>query len=145
MAKLRYSKRRIYILNPENKPTNLQYICPDVAETWKIGSRRNIKVLKNGPIIMSGGDNASHVLLSSDTIRYLAEFNYKKEKFIQEETGDLFTIKGQVLKNIPKLKTSHIIDESDDCHYFVEYAGKEQNEITPFHYINEVVLYKVCR
>jgi len=136
-------KDELIILNPRNKPTNLQYISPDVSETWKIEDS-DFKVLQNGPILMSGGDNASHILLSSDTIRYVAEFNSKQEIFIQEETDDLFTIKGQVLKNIPRLTKDDIIDETEDCYHFIEYAGKEQNEMTPFHYINEVVLYKVC-
>jgi len=60
----------------------------------------------------------------------------------------LFTIKGQVLKNIPRLRRNNdnnIIDEGEQCNYFVEYGGKEQNEVTPFHYINQPLLFKICR
>jgi len=136
------------ILNPENKPTNIQYISPDVVETWESNRDNGYKVIDNGPILLTGGDNASHVLLSSDTIRYLAEFNYDDTiEFIEYPTDDLFTIKGQLLRNIPKFinNDDNLIENIDDnCDYFVEFGGKEQNPQVPFHYINEVVLYKIC-
>jgi len=144
-------KDKFIILDPQDKPTNLQYISPDVAETWKlIDEKSDFEVIKNGPLLMTGGDNASHILLSSDTIRYIAGFQYKnEEKFKVYPSNNLFTIKGQVLKNIPKLRHYHypennVLDE-EQCSYFIEYGGKEQNEVTHFHYINQPVLFTVCR
>jgi len=130
----------------------LQYISPDIAEIWKEDNHADsgYKVIHEGPLIMTGGDNASHAILTSNTVRYLAQFEYKQAEdanFIQYPTDDLFTIKGQVLKNIPKLKRNddNIIESRDHCSYFVEYGGKEQNNAVPFHYLNEVVLFKVCK
>jgi len=141
-------KDKFKVLNPKNKPTNIQYLSPDIAETWELENNPNgYKVINNGPILLTGGDNSSHALLSSDTIRYLAKFNYQgRIGFKEYPTDDLFTIKGQFLRNIPKFKNNDNRKENVDdlCDYFVEYGGKEQNPQVPFHYINQVVLYKIC-
>jgi hypothetical protein len=131
---------------PRNKPINIQYISPDIAQTWVI-KNNNFKIVDQKNILLIGGDNASGILESSDTIRYVGEFNRHSLKFKEFETEDLFTIKQSYLRNIPKIRENEDLDIEYDvnaCNFFIEYGGYEHNNQVPFHYPNQVVLYTLC-
>jgi hypothetical protein len=133
-------------IESKNKPTNIEYLSPDISQVWKI-ENHDFKVIEDKEILVTGGDNSSGTLLGSNTIRYLAQIDYKLQFSIQTPTNNLFTIKQQYLKNIPVV-IKEKIDFKDkkrmDCSYFIEYGGKEQNEEVPYHYPNQVVLYTIC-
>jgi len=143
-------------LEPENKPVSLEYLSPDIAQTWKIKKNLNFKVFKEDNILIIGGDNASGSLASSDTIRYLATFNRDQIKFKEWPAGSHFGIKQNYVRNVPTVKKNNgveeevdgaeevDIEETDFCDYFIEYGGYEHNATIPLHYPNEVVLYRIC-
>jgi len=152
----------------QNQPSGIEYLTPDISEIWNV-TGGNYTVLDNQEMLVTGGDNASDVLLSSNTIRYLAKFNYHSQTFNQIPTCFLFSIKGEYLRSIPiiyqpgdpigaesefadnsNLALSSTVDNisnfvyNSNCNLFVEYAGKEQNAQITFHYPNAVVLYSFC-
>jgi hypothetical protein len=132
-------------LDPKKKPLNMEYITPDISRTWNI-TNNDFVVVEEGDILLIGGDNSSCSIPSSDSVRYLATFDYDKIKFKEYKTGDLFTIKQQKMKNIPKIiDNNNQEDESKkNCNYWIEYGGFEHNPEVPEHVPNEVVLYKLC-
>jgi len=149
-----------------NQPTRIEYLSPDITEIWNI-TGGNYTVLDNEEMLVTGGDNTSFRLLSSNTLRYLAKINYHSNTFKQIPTCFLFTIKGEYLRSIPiiyqagdpvgddsliadTVATSSTVDNisnfvyNRNCSLFVEYGGKEQNQQITFHYPNAVVLYSFC-
>jgi hypothetical protein len=133
--------------NSSSQPINLKYVKPDISENWKIYDG-NYKVKSNKKMFMSAGDNGTTGDQGlTNTIRYLALFDYDTLQFNPQPIDDLFTIKQQSLSAIP-FALSDDNDDNDDneniCRYFVEWGGREQNTQVPFHYPNTPVLYKVC-
>jgi hypothetical protein len=153
-------------LDPENKPENLEYLSPDIAQTWKIKNNLSFKVVQEDNILIIGGDNASGAIATADTIRYVATFDRDEIEFEEAPHGTLFGIKQSYLRNVPTVKEEEeeeeeqaqqaeptepveqveyiSIEETDFCDYFIEYGGYEHNPSIPLHYPNEVVLYRIC-
>jgi hypothetical protein len=135
-----------------NKPQNIEYLTPDNHEIWRINNG-DFEVAKDiRKLLVIGGDNASGAIGTSNTVRYVAEYDVNSKRFNKLEV-DLFTIKQQYFRNIPSIRCQgdnpgyecEEEDDEDDCSYFVEFGGFEQNaDVTLLTYPNKVVLYKWC-
>jgi len=154
----RAQNRFIYI--ETNHPNNIEYLTPDNPETWRIEDDGDFDVVNDKrKMLIVGGDQASGTIEgASETIRYVGQFNVNgnlKNKWstmtptmpISGQT--LFTIKQEQFKNIPKVKCDDNTegmpcDDDDDCSYFIEFGGWEENSSTPLRYPDSVVLYKWC-
>jgi len=136
-----------------NTPVGIEYLTPDNPETWIINDGDFVVVQDKRKMLVVGGDQASGAINTSNTIRYVAEYNVNSHKFDEITTvnvTELFTIKQEYFRNIPKIRCQGDeeegvqCDDDDECSYFIEYAGFEENPNVALHYPNEVVLYKWC-
>jgi len=151
--------------NFTNQPHDMEYISGDTADVWEI-ENGDFKVKHSGLLPMIGGSIANGQLLNANTVSYLSILDYNDYTFKNYSTGNLFTIKDEWLRNIPVFKTKEKnycqtvnyqdegcaqyincpdTDRIKNCHYFIEFGGKELNEQVPSTYPNAVVLYTICR
>jgi len=161
-----YDIKRDEFLFPNftNQPHSMEYISGDTADVWE-KQDGDYKVTHSGLLPMIGGSIANGQLLNADTSSYLAILNYNSYTFTNYSTGNLFTIKDEWLRNIPVFKTSQRQhcetvnyqdagcaqyinspeqDRRNNCNYWIEFGGKEENAQVPSTYPNAVVLYKIC-
>jgi len=136
----------ITILNTTNTPQNTQYISIDSAQVWKVYTNNTYAVVNDKKkMLLIGGDNASGISGTSNTIRYLGQFNRNNLKFKKFDSTGLYTIKQEYLKNIPKVRHNDNDDDNETCFHWIEFGGFEENASTPLTYPNKVVLYESCK
>jgi hypothetical protein len=131
-------------LDPKNKPIHEQHIAIQAANTWKILSDGDFKVIDTEKDILMVGGGVPDVFTTLKDIRL---YRTKSNKFVNLTAECLFEAEYQKISHIPRIFNDDHHDEGNndnECENFIQFGGQITTPQEPFRMLNEVVLHRLC-